>query len=276
MASSPLAVGDDVRNLSIPTSNKRSESPHVVSSKGRTDGSSPAPVSLDRLIKFFSSLRLTVVCLALGIILVFWGTLAQVDIGTFKAQNEFFRSFFVYWTPKGSSFRVPIFPGGYLLGGLLLINLLTAHFTRFKWTTKKAGIWITHVGIILLLVGQLLTDMLARESVVKLYEGETKNYSEDFRGIEMVLIDKSDPQSDLVVSIPEKMVREQGEIRDARLPLALRVKKLWPNAAVVKADSQAPMAIPSGATVGDLKDMRLIPQQLVSENDQRNATAALV
>src|SRR5438876_8069942 len=132
----------------------------------------PLDTFFDRLIRFFSSLRLTVVCLALGIVLVFVGTLAQVDLGLLQAQNQFFRSFLIYWTPKGASFKVPVFPGGYLLGGLLLINLVTAHVTRFKWTRKKAGIWVIHFGIIVLLVGQLLTDMLARESALALFEGE--------------------------------------------------------------------------------------------------------
>ena len=68
---------------------------------------------LDRLINFFTSLRLTVVCLALALVLVFWGTLAQVDLGLYKAQNEFFRSFLIYWGPKGTSWRIPVFPGGY-------------------------------------------------------------------------------------------------------------------------------------------------------------------
>src|SRR5262249_42889068 len=135
----------------------------------------PSEAFFSRLIRFFSSLRLTVVCLGLGIVLVFAGTLAQVEIGLLQAQNQFFRSFFIYWSPKGASFRIPIFPGGYFLGGLLLINLLTAHITRFKWTKKKAGIWIIHFGLILLLLGQLLTDMLARESALQLSENETKN-----------------------------------------------------------------------------------------------------
>ena len=49
---------------------------------------------LDYFVKFFTSLRLTVVLLALGTVLVFWGTLAQVDLGLYKAQNDFFKSFF--------------------------------------------------------------------------------------------------------------------------------------------------------------------------------------
>ncbi len=57
----------------------------------------------NRLYRFFTSLRLTVALLALGLILVFWGTLAQVQLGLYKAQNDFFRSFFIYWSPGHSA-----------------------------------------------------------------------------------------------------------------------------------------------------------------------------
>ena len=134
-------------------------------------------VFLGKLVDFFSSLRLTLVCLGLGMILVFCGTLAQVDMGLFKAQNEFFRSFFVFWGPKTASWKIPVLPGGYLVGGVLLLNLIAAHVTRFHFTRKKVGIWLTHAGLILLLLGQLLTDMLARESLLHLREGEAQNYS---------------------------------------------------------------------------------------------------
>src|SRR5258708_30109475 len=107
----------------------------------------------NRLIRVFSSLRLTVSCLALGIVLVFAGTLAQVDIGLYKAQNEFFRSFLIFWGPKGASWKIPVFPGGYLIGGVLALKLITAFVTRFTMDNKKIGIWLVHsVFIILLLV----------------------------------------------------------------------------------------------------------------------------
>src|SRR6266700_2487454 len=181
-------------------------------------GDNQLDTALNAIIDFFASLRLTVACLALGLVLVFWGTLAQVDLGLWKAQNEFFRSFFVYWTHKGSAFRIPVFPGGYLLGGVLLVNLLTAHFTRFKLTKKKIGIWMVHIGLILLVMGQFGTDMLSVESGMRLTEGETRNYSEEFRGNELVLADKSDSQTDLIYSIPESMLMRQGQIQDSRLP----------------------------------------------------------
>jgi len=246
-------------------------------SSASSDRGSATDALLRDLIKFFSSLRLTVVCLAFGIVLVFAGTLAQVDLGLYKAQNQFFRSFFIYWSPTGGSLRIPVFPGGYLLGGVLLHNLVTAHLTRFKWTRKKAGLWLIHFGLILLLLGQLLTDLLARESGMQLFEGETKNYSEAFRGTELALVDKSDPKNDLVYSIPESMYVHKTEVRDSRLPFSLRIKKFWPNAAVFKPGDEAPpMAVASGATAGNFKDLLVLAAPASKDSEERNSPAALV
>ena len=57
---------------------------------------------LKHCVNFLTSLRLTVVCLGLAIIVVFVGTLAEVRIGLYAAQAEIFRSFFVHWTPPGT------------------------------------------------------------------------------------------------------------------------------------------------------------------------------
>ena len=65
---------------------------------------------LTSLYRFFSSLKLTVACLVLGCVIVFWGTIAQVHLGLYKAQNEFFRSFFVYWTAGRFRLAHPHFP----------------------------------------------------------------------------------------------------------------------------------------------------------------------
>ena len=99
--------------------------------------------------------------------------------------------------------RIPVFPGGYLIGGVLLINLVASHFKRFSFTANKAGIWMVHAGLILLLLGQLGTDMLSRESTLHLREGEAKNYSETDREAELAVVDVTDPAADKVVAIPQ-------------------------------------------------------------------------
>src|SRR5215469_10968191 len=166
---------------------------------------------LKTLFNVFSSLKLTVACLVLGCVLVFWGTLAQVHIGLYKAQNEFFRSFIIFWEPANSGLKIPIFPGGYLLGTVLLINLLAAHLRFYQPGKRKIGIMLIHLGIVLLLVGQMLTDALSQESALHVRIGQAKNYSEAQRDYELAITDTTDRKSENVVAVPEPLlVRQRG------------------------------------------------------------------
>jgi hypothetical protein len=206
-------------------------------------------MQLERLIKFFASLRLTVVCLGLGMILIFSGTLAQVQLGLYKAQNEFFRSFFVYWQPEHFPWKIPVLPGGYLLGGVLLLNLVAAHSERFSFSRKKAGIWLIHMGLILLLLGQLLTDMLANESSLHLRIGEARNYSESDRAFELAVIDVTDKDTDKVVAIPERLLLKEGEIRNPEMPFIVKVDQFYANSALTNrpSDGYEKAAVSAGA-----------------------------
>lgn len=235
---------------------------------------------LGGLVDFFTSIRVTVVCLALGLILVFLGTIAQVEMGLYKAQQEFFRSFFVFWTPSGSSLKIPVLPGGYLVGGLLLLNLLASFFNRFSMARRSVGIWLIHAGLVLLLVGQLLTDVLSVESGMQLTEGESKNYSEDFRSVELAVVDTTDGRSDVVYSIPAHLLFSGSGhvIQNDKLPFRTEVKNLWHNASLVRPGPEAQQnhAINTGATAGDLKDIMVIPQEISKNLDSRNTPAAVV
>ena len=80
---------------------------------------------LRRLLSFVASLQLTLICLAAAIALIFAGTIAQVHLGIHEAQQRYFQSLLVWWPPEGGV-RIPIFPGGHLIGGVLLVNLIAA------------------------------------------------------------------------------------------------------------------------------------------------------
>jgi hypothetical protein len=229
---------------------------------------------LDRLVNVFTSLRLTVVCLALGLVLVFWGTLAQVELGLYKAQAEFFRSFFIYWGPKGAAWRIPVFPGGYLVGGVLIINLVASHFKRFAFTANKAGLWMVHAGLILLLLGQLGTDLLSRESALHLREGEAKNYSETEREAELAVIDATEPETDKVVSIPEGILMSRKTIRHPELPFTVHVKAFLPNSRVSErtANSAEPPAATQG--IGSRATVKAVPR--MTEMEKRDVPSAVV
>jgi hypothetical protein len=186
---------------------------------------------VNAIFNFFSSLRLTVVTLAMALVLVFAGTLAQVKMGLYTAQERFFSSMLIYWTPHGSDWRIPVYPGGFLLGGILLLNLVAAQLKRFSFTKKKAGIYIIHLGLIILFLGQFSTQILQVESQMAIPEGGSRNYSEADRRNELAIIDVSDPKVDKVVSIPERVLSKKvnKEITHPNLPFTVRVKDYHPN-----------------------------------------------
>ncbi|HWH70382.1 MAG TPA: hypothetical protein VNT26_13430, partial [Candidatus Sulfotelmatobacter sp.] len=229
---------------------------------------------LDRVVEFFTSLRLTVVCLAFGMALVFFGTLAQVDMGLYKAQNEFFRSFIVFWGPKGASWKMPVLPGGYLVGGVLLLNLIAASFKRFGFGRKKAGIWMVHFGLILLLLGQFLTDVLSRESTLHLREGEARNYTEADRQAELAIVDTTEADSDKVVAIPQGALMGQKEIQHADLPFTVRVKHFYANSQVQNRPAEATTPPPANQGFGPQAVVEELPR--VTETDRRDIPSAIV
>lgn len=240
---------------------------------------------MNKPLKILTSLRLTVLCLCFAIILIFVGTLAQVNDGLYQAQSRYFRSLLIWWSPEGSHLHIPIFPGGYLVGFVLLMNLIAAHITRFKFSKKKIGILVTHFGLILLLVGQFATDLFSRESAMRLNEGESKNYSEAFRESELALIDTSDANSDRVYAISDHLLSKKGEIQSDKLPVTLNVKNYWSNAQVfptppIAANIPKGTILPKdlGVTGGDpnMQQLCVLPQPDVTDTENRSVPAALV
>jgi len=230
---------------------------------------------VDWVVGFFTSLRLTVVLLGFAILLVFIGTLAQVDEGLYNAQARYFRQWLIFGL-NISGHRIPLLlPGGYLIGTMLLLNLVAAHIYRFQLTTKKIGIQIAHSGVILLLIGQLATDMLAHESQMHFNEGETKSFAESSRNNELAFTSESGNGGEDVIAIPARLLERGGDIQDKNLPFTIRVKTYWANS---EASFRAPMmknGPPLTANgVGASFDFHVSPE--VKTMEEKNVPTALI
>lgn len=225
---------------------------------------------------FFVSLRLTVVLLVLGMILVFVATLDQVNLGIWAVQEKYFRSFFVMY--RVGNVPVPVFPGGYFVGGLLLINLIAAHVYRFSFTWRKAGIQLTHAGLILLLIGELLTGLWQDDFSMRLTQNVPRNYSESYRDNELAIVDTSDANFDEVTAIPEAVVAKGGDLQSPRLPFRVVIKAYYPNSGLQNREGANTAANPSvpRATQGIGLNVDLIPQPITYKQDERNIPAALI
>ena len=232
-------------------------------------------ISLLRSLRdLFVSLRLTVTLLLLGMMLIFAATLDQVNLGTWAVQQKYFHSFIIY-VPLGR-FAVPVFPGGYAIGGLLLLNLIAAHVYRFAFTWRKLGIQLAHSGLILLLVGELLSGIWQRDYHMRLSDQETKNYGESYRDNELVVIDTSDSSFDQVVAIPEAVVERKAPIQHPKLPFRVIPKTYYPNSMLqARAPSAAPDAV-NQATAGFGETIVAIPQPVTFRPNESNTPTAFV
>src|ERR1051325_4421137 len=104
---------------------------------------------------------------------------AQVDQGVWTVVQKYFRSLLV-WVPLKVVFfncvdaNLPIpYPGGWLIGGAMFINLLAAHAIRFKLSWARSGILLLHAGIIIMMLGELVTGLYAVEGNMFIRVGET-------------------------------------------------------------------------------------------------------
>ena len=145
--------------------------------------SAPA-FALSKAMAFLSSLRLTVVLFALSLFLILMGTLAQKDHDVWEVVNDlYFRCWFaridflaferlaqiffkdVKWDLSAGFY----FPGGNLLGLLLLLNLIAAHAVRFKVAASGKRLVI---GVATIAAGIVVTWLAIQSGMNKEIESE--------------------------------------------------------------------------------------------------------
>ena len=252
---------------------------------------------LDKIFDFFASLKLSVVILSLALILVFVGTLAQEPLGLYLTQDRFFKSMFVdgasmmaaikkciqmfgiYLEPSNAmqvmaAPRIPVFPGGYLLGFLFLLNLIASQIKTFEISWRKFGLQLVHCGLILLLLGQLTTDIFSVESTMHIRQGESKNYAVTDTFCELAVVDTSPTDKDRVTSIPQNILMTEREIRDASLPFVVRVNKFYKNSEVDNRKPEETLQPPATQGFGP----RLSIQELAHETalNRRDMSSAVI
>jgi hypothetical protein len=220
-----------------------------------------------------TSLKLTLVLFSALMVLIVACTLAQVHLGTWGAVDVYIRAWFVWTRIPGTDWEIAMFPGGALVGLLLAVNLLLAQIRRIELSWKKVGLWIAHAGLILLVAGEFVTGLFQVETNMAIEEGQTVDFVESPRELELAVVDVTDPAHDDVYGVPARLLGRGGPIAIPGTPLTLNVKRFFPNADLLRREPTHP---PTPVTQGIGTGVTVVPRPPVARDDMINHAVAYV
>jgi len=194
------------------------------------------------LFRLLASYGFAIVLLAFLFLLTLLGTLEQVDHGLYDAQKKYFESFYVIYELYDT---VPIpLPGAYLVMALLFVNLVFGAIVRAPKSWTRPGMLIAHSGILLMLLGGLVTYHFSIRGHMTLYEGESSDEFESYYDWEIAVTEVGANTEGRQWVIPQEHFAGLGP-EDSRtfyamaLPFDLRIEGFAPNAAVQPASGLA-------------------------------------
>ncbi|MEE8105013.1 MAG: cytochrome c biogenesis protein ResB, partial [Planctomycetota bacterium] len=181
-----------------------------------------------KVYRTLGSFGLACIILLLMMVLTLFGTLDQRWMSLYDVQKKYFESWIVVIG------ILPI-PGAVPLMSLLSLNLLVGGLIRLRRTWSRAGIFVIHIGISILLLGSLVEYVGSNKGYVRLFEGDKKGafqshyewevtFSESFAdGRERVHVIMDDKFDDLTGS-------DTAEFRPEGLPFTVQLSGYVRNA----------------------------------------------
>ncbi len=133
------------------------------------------------------------------LVLLFCGTIEQKYIGLWQAQSKYFSSFFFWF------YSFPL-PAGWAAMGIILTSLLLKTVFYTKNIKKNLGSLVTHIGIILLLVGGFITALFSQEGYIVIPEGEKSNIVSDYHDVELAITNKDSSET---ITVAQKFLEQR-------------------------------------------------------------------
>lgn len=98
---------------------------------------------------------------------------------------------------------------------------------------KRGGVVLIHLGVGLVMLGELLVSLYAVEERMTIAENETVHFARDIRTTELAIVDTSNVEHDKVVVVPRSLLQEGRRIDHELLPFELEVVKYFKNSSLI-------------------------------------------
>ncbi len=209
------------------------------------------------LYNLISSPKIFVYTVLWLMILVFFGTIAQKDIGLYASQIKYFSSYYFLFYDY-----IPL-PGGRITLLLMTLNLSSSLFRKTLWKIKKIGVIILHLGGLLLLLGGGVTAMFSSEGNMVIEEGGKVDYTDDYHRMELCFVNLSLQDSLEYTVFDEELLVEGNTISYDKLGLEIDIISRIKNTRIQNRITEVDLVYR-----GFLKQFVLLPKEPEKENTQ--------
>ena len=221
------------------------------------------------LFRLFSSYALAAVVLVFMTLVTLLGTFYQIDNGLYQAKKHYFYSYITDVSVFGK-FKVPI-PGGMLLMLLLFINMFIGAVVKVRKRWRGVGLLISHIGMLMLLLGGFVTWKYASDGYMALYPGMKSSKVESYREWQLEIMPVSeDNKAEKAIVIPSGALEEVGEegeksFTSPELPFQVVVSNFHRNANVIPVS--APISAEAkGKEIDGYKLLGMEPNKSAEQN----------
>lgn len=214
-------------------------------------------IDIKQLIKFISSPKVFSYTVVWLIVIVFFGTIAQKDVGLYASQVKYFSSYYFLFAGF-----LPL-PGGRITIIIMTVNLASSLFKKNLWKMKKLGIIIVHIGGLLLLIGGGITAKFSAEGNMVIGEGERSNHVDDYHDMELAFVNTSLEDSLEYTIFDAPLLGEGKRIKYDKLGIQIDIIDHIKNVRIESRISPA-----DSIYKGFLNDFVIIPKQPDKENTQ--------
>ena len=180
------------------------------------------------------------------VMLVVVGTIAQKYFGLQASLEKYFSAWFIdlnlsdlfaSWIDLPSYIHFYL-PSGRLIMAIIMVNLAAKMAVGSKWKVKMIGINITHFGVLLLMIGGMITAYTTTDGHLSVQEGSQSSIFKDFHQLELAVIDRSPKDHDAVTSFTHGFFSHRESFSDDQIPLTFKVVHFYKNCEAVERDTQ--------------------------------------
>jgi hypothetical protein len=201
------------------------------------------PRSIARIL---ASQTLSVALFVYLLVLLYLGTVEQAENGLFAAREKYFESLYlVYWLFGALPL---VLPGAGFVLALLALNLLAGGLIAGPRGWSHFGLYLTHLGVLGLIVGMFVSNRLSEHGRLTLFEGESADYFESGREWELGLYESGTGVTSIQHKIPHgellKAANRVLEYEADWLPFIVRMQGYLENAELRPAGPLTPEDVP--------------------------------